>query len=393
MQSNVKLNEIDESYKRKWAQLQKTYIKIFKVGTSKIVSKVNSVFFKKYYGRIPHLYSQYSSKAAVAENTMVGDPGEILSTGCVKYVEKMANDSTELFNQLLQLARRITSTTNIDEKINVLKGYCKKFSVDKNDPDKIRYNVLNETRYRIASSILRDNEIYGFTVDGILQNKKFPPANHIVTSLFVRNPHEKPHPQSVSDIFDSEKYILQFAHPENLVKFNNLYRESSSKIIDTFNPKLASVTEKNLNKANRQLAYRLNNYESPDSNDMRQVDPKEQKKISNDIDKALIKSIDMVIAQKRRCLQCAGIAHNMIARVTDLAKRCVVAMLNVERELTDVKKGKKTYYNSGNRPENNKRINKRLEANKQHIKKKKEETTTKKTRRKKTTSSSDFDYY
>jgi hypothetical protein len=367
MKQDIRLNEIDESYKRKWAQLQKAYIKIFKVGISKIVSRANSVFFKKYYGRIPHLYSQYADRATVVENTMVGDPGEILSTVCVKYVEGLANDSTELFNQLLQLAGRITSTTNVEEKINVLKSYCKKFKPDKDDPDKIRHNILNETRYRIASSILRDNEIYGFTVDGILQNKKFPPANHIVTSLFVRNPHEKPQPKSVRDIFGSEKYILQFAHPENLLKFNNLYRQSSSKIIDTFNPKMASVTEKNLNKANQRLMYRLNNYETADLNMMKQIDPKEQKKISNDIDKALIKSIDMVIAQKRRCLQCAGIAHNMIGRVTELAKRCVVEMLNVEKELTDIKKGNKTYYNSGNKMRENKGINKRLEANKRHI--------------------------
>jgi hypothetical protein len=75
----------------------------------------------------------------------------------------------------------------------------------------------------------------------------------------------------------------------------------------------------------------------------------------------------MVIAQKRRCLQCAGIAHDMIGRVTDLAKRCVVAMLNVEKESTDKGNGNKATYNSGNRMVNNRVVNRKLEANKRHI--------------------------
>jgi hypothetical protein len=106
MKDNVKQNEIDEAYKRKWAQLQKVYIKIFKVGISKILSRANAFFFKKYYGRIPHLYSQYASRSPVVENTMAGDPGEILSSSCVEYVQRMSNDSTELFNELLQLVPR-----------------------------------------------------------------------------------------------------------------------------------------------------------------------------------------------------------------------------------------------------------------------------------------------
>jgi hypothetical protein len=366
MSDNVRLNEIDEAYKRKWAQLQKAYIKIFKVGISKILSRANAFFFKKYYGRIPHLYSQYAGRALVVENTMVGDPGEVLSSSCVEYVQRMSNDSTELFNVLLQLARRITSITNVEEKVNAINSFCKKFPIDKAKMDNLKHNILNETRYRIATSILQDNEIYGFTVEGILQNKKFPPANHIVTSLFVQNPHEKPKEQSVGDIFSGEKSILQFAHPENIVKFNNLYRQSASKIIDTFNPKVASLTEKNLNKATRRFTDQIAKYEM-DENSMKEVDPKEQKKISNDIDKSIIKAIDMTIAQKRRCLQCAGIAHDMIGRVTELAKRCVVSMLNVEKSVTDTANGKKPAYKSGNKITNNRTVNKKLDANKKYI--------------------------
>jgi hypothetical protein len=370
---NTRLNAIDETYKRKWAQLQKIYIKIFKIGISKIVSRANASFFKKYYGRIPHLYSQYGDRAVVVENTMVGDPGEILSVSAVKYVEKMSNDSTDIFNSLLQITRRLGSVTNIEERINVVNTYCKQFKLDKNNPDSIKEGIINETRYKIASSILQDNEIYGFTVDGIMQNKKFPPANHIVTSLFVKNPHEKPGEQSVSLIFSGAEHILQFAHPENLLKFNNLFKQSASKIIDTFNPKVASMAEKNIEKAARKFSYQIMHKDN-DAPSMLDLDPKEQKQISDDINKGLIKALDMAIDQKRRCLQCAGIAHDMIARVTDLAKRCVVAMLNVEKELTDKSRLRnKPVYNSGNKLQKNRSITKQLEANKKHIEERNQE--------------------
>jgi hypothetical protein len=171
----------------------------------------------------------------------------------------------------------------------------------------------------------------------------------------------------VNDIFSDDKNILIFAHPENITKFNNLYQSSASKIIDTFNPKMAGAVEQNLEKAAKRFSNQLLHSNTEELNARNEEDPKEQRKISNLIDKSIIKAIDMAIAQKRRCLQCAGIAHDMISRVTDLAKRCVVAMLNVEREATDTSRGNKTAYNSGNKLANNRAINKQLEANKKYI--------------------------
>jgi hypothetical protein len=216
-------------------------------------------------------------------------------------------------------------------------------------------------------SILQDNTIYGFTVDGILQNRKFPPANHIVTSLFIKNPHEKPVQQTVTDIFRDADNILVFANPKEILKFNNIYRQSASKIIDTFNPKLTSMAEKNVSRAGVRFAQNISKLDT-DNAMQTQVDPKEQKKVSQNIDKAVIDAIDMAISQKRRCLQCAGIAHDMIARVTDLAKRCVVSMLMVEKSLTDTSNGKTPSYNSGSKiASNNRGVVRQLEANRRHI--------------------------
>jgi hypothetical protein len=388
MQNNMRLEDIDESYKRKFDQLQKTYIKIFKVGISKIFSKANSLFFKKYYGRIPHLYDNYGDVAIVAENKMVGDPVKILTTSAFKYVENLTQDATELFNTLLQMAKRITSTENVKEKINIIKSYCTKIKVDENNFDTIKNGILAETRYRIASSILQDNVIYGFTVEGIMQNKKFPPANHIVTSLFVKNPHEQPINQRVGDIFADAKSLLMFANPENIASFNNLYRQSASKIIATFNPKATSLIEKNINRAAQRYSAQLMNNNTPNLNNAEDKDPREHKKIVNTIHKSVIHAIDMVIEQKRRCLQCTGIAHDMISRVTDLAKRCIVSLLEAEKQATD------PAYKTGLQQNRNALINRQNQANANYIKRQEEESNNK-TRRKRKDSSNirDTPYY
>jgi hypothetical protein len=365
---NIALDKIDENYKRAWDQLQKAYIKIFKAGISKIVSKKNSLFFKKYYGRIPHLFKQYAGKAPVVENTMVADPGKILSGSAARYVGRLSKDSAALFDALLQLARKIASAGSVEDKLNAASRYCVKFRIDKEDPETVKKAVLQETRWRIASSILQDNEVYGFTAGGIMMNGRFPPANHIVTSLFVRNPHEKPYEQSVSEIFSSGESILMFARPENLVKFNNLYQASASAIISTFNPKAAGLIEKNLERASKKMAYRIiHPAAGGELNPREEAGPKEQKRISGLIDRSVVKSIDMAVAQKRRCLQCAGIAHDMIGRVTDLAKRCVAAMLDAEKQATDTGAGNRPAYNSGNRTGGNRALNRQLEANKRYV--------------------------
>jgi hypothetical protein len=360
--SNIKLDQIDESYKSKMAFLQKIYIKVFKIGISKLISKANMSFFKKYYGRIPHLYKQYGNEAEITESEVVDDPAAVLQTSCAAYIERLEKEATDLFNQLLLLARRVTSTANIKEKINILKSYCKKFPIqDETEGTAIKNSITAETRFRIISSILQNNEIYGYTIDGVLTNKKFPPANHIVVSLFIKNPHEIPRKQPITQIFKREDSLLLFAHPNEILKFNNIYKNVSHKIISTFNPKIASTTEKNMFKANRQLQYQLqrNQINSLSSQDNEEDNIKDNKKLIKIIEKSIVESIDMVVGQKQRCLQCAGIAHDMIQRVTDIAKRCIVAMLNVEYSKKD------SGYDSGTDNKLHRGINKKLQMNDQ----------------------------
>jgi hypothetical protein len=185
--------------------------------------------------------------------------------------------------------------------------------------------------------------------------------------LFINNPHEQPIEQNVSNIFTREESLLMFAHPEKIAKFNNLYRQSAAKIIETFNYKMVSTTEKNMTRATKRYASQLINHTTPESNGEEETNPREQKKIANMIDRSIVHALDMAIEQKRRCLQCTGIAHDMIGRVTDLAKRCIVAMLEVERNATD------PAYKTGLSKSKNSRINKKNKANREYIERRRDE--------------------
>jgi hypothetical protein len=111
-----------------------------------------------------------------------------------------------------------------------------------------------------------------------------------------------------------------------------------------------------MNRAAMKFSNQLLSGNTPTLNKDEMNNPREQKKISNAINNSVIHAIDMAIEQKRRCIQCTG-AHDMLARVTDLAKRCIVAMLEAEKKATD------PGYKSGLKQNMNARINKQNKAN------------------------------
>jgi len=363
-QKNINIGNIDENYKSRWLKIQKIYIENFKIKASEKLSKKNASFFKDYYGRIPHLYEQYANRAPIYENTMNGDPTELLSTKAVEYVTNMSDDATQLFNELIGMAKKLASATDITTKLNVVKSYCKKFPIDDSDPYTLKKQINDETAFRIATSILRDVKIYGYTIEGIVENGKFPPANHIVTSIFVTNPHEKPFEQKVSDIFSNPENMLIYAKPGEIVKFENLYRETSMKILNSFDHRSVSVAQKNMVQSTKSYGNRMKRADGITGSET--FDPKDQKKLAKLIESSVIAAIDMVVDQKQRCMQCVGVVHDMIARVTDLAMRCVVSMRNVEKENSDKNVKDKDFYNSGNEYRQHNKTQVALDANKAH---------------------------
>jgi hypothetical protein len=72
-------------------------------------------------------------------------------------------------------------------------------------------------------------------------------------------------------------------------------------------------------------------------------DVSNMKKQAKAIDDGIVKAMDLIIDQKRRCIQCVGAMYEMTSRVTGLAKRCVAALHQEELKHGDVN------FNSGMR--------------------------------------------
>ena len=356
----ARLEDMNDKYKSKSLSMKKTFIKVFKIGP--ITRKMNkhAKFFKKYFGRIPSLYEKYANEAEVYENKMKGDPAQILSSTAIKYIENLTLFADSLFGEITGTAKKLLSTNDSIQRIGVVKSYCKHYPIEnQDDPKEIQTQIENETYFRIAQALFKGISIYGYSVEGIVQNKKFPPANHIVTSMFVDNPNEVPGKISVAQVFSNPNSLLVFSKPENFQKFTNLYSTASTKIIGSFNDAAISGAVKQLDDFADKTCYNIKqgNVTSGAEN----ADPALQKKVVKAIEKGLTIAIDLAVEQKQRVLQCAEVAYEMVERVSRTAQLCVVAMLNVERSHTD------SGYDSNLANGKNRAINKQLKRNTEHV--------------------------
>lgn len=364
-ESGARIDEINESYKSKGLNLKKAFIDAFKIKPERRKMLKRADWFKKYIGRIPSLYERYGSTAEVFENEMVDDPSNILTKTCVEYLTQMSDFSVNLFNELVQMAEKIASANDLVEKMQLVKSYCKQFPIENDkDPKVIAHSIKGETLYRIAYSIFQNIKVYGFTIEGVLANGEFPSANLIVISMFVSNPNEKAVRQPVSNIFKTPESLTIFANPDSILKFDQLYKTTSSKVIDTYDPKVAANSKKAIMRATNRYADQMkqNNGQS----DQEQMDPKLSKQIAKAIEKGITESTDLVIEQKKRVLQCMGIAHDMVDRITSLAQKSVYAMLEVESQKTDKQVNGKDMFNSGRDTAKNGAVAKKLDKNRQN---------------------------
>ena len=214
---------------------------------------------------------------------------------------------------------------------------------------------------------MQENNVYGYSVNGIVENGKFPTCNHIVVSLFIDNPHEKPGSISVSSIFSSPESLLIFAKPEKLYVVETTYRRSMSKILNNFNHKTTSVVVKNMNKNYKMFTSNLVKQANigagmtPNEENGNGEDIKQAKKVAKAIEKGLTGALDIVIEQKRRCIQCIGVMYDMMNRIQKLAKRCVAAMHEIEVSKSDT--NFKSGINSGSLNRSVRSASKQVQAN------------------------------
>lgn len=343
--SQISVDKINENYKRKRLQLQKTFTDIFKVKFSKIKNKIDSIFFKRWYGRIPSMFQRYGNTAKITENRMKGDPSQILMSSGLQYIQNMMQNTEKLFQEILDTAKRIASSGGLPQKLNVARAFCKQYPIEVgSDPKTLEKQIVNEATFRIASCIFQDNGIYGYTPEGIVENGKFPTCNHIVTSLFIDNAHEQAEELTVSDIFQQPQSLMMFAHPEQFQKFEQTYNQSVQSVVRNFNPKMCAVIHKNLDLNYKRFSSAINRPLGADTGITGDRDDvSNMKKQAKAIDDGIIKAMDLIIDQKRRCIQCVGAMYEMTSRVIGLAKRCVASLHQEEMKRGDVN------FNSGMR--------------------------------------------
>lgn len=342
MQNNF-MNSNKMIYKRKANKFQRVLAYITKARPKMDNVIRDAKFFKQWYGRIPTMYKFYAQEAKITENRMKGDPTIILSKNGADYLVNMVNYSNKVFTDIITLAKRISTTGAIPARINILKGFCKEFPIQNtNDPEAVKTAIKQETSYRIAQAILQNNEVYGFSAEGIAMNGKFPDANHIVTSLFIENSHEKPSEMSVSEIFQSPDSLTAFAFPERVGQFTQLYQKAISLTQNNFDDKMlaniADMLDTTMKNAINQMKRNGADYYKDSGN----FEIKEMINIMKGMNSGIKDSFDILIDQKTRCIQACSAMYSMVSRITNLAKRCVAALHQVE-----VEHGDSTYKSSG----------------------------------------------
>ena len=347
--SNEGENKSQKQFEESLAKLKKIYFETFQFKPTQMENSRNISFFHQYYGRIPHLFQRYGGEAKIVENTPNGDPVELLKNDCLQYVRNLDQMIYQTMSDLLNTARRVASAQTVQQRTQIIAFYCKKYPIDPNNVEgMIGESIIRETIHRVAEAILGNHSIYGYTVDGIVYNRKFPPANHIVASIFLENPQEAPTEVPVNSVFGSPDSLLFFGQEQNIKQLTDMYKRICFSIVSNFNvaelkavshivrQMAASEKSKLYNESKKDIdlskVFRSSNglFNRGDSNDKRMI-----MGTAKEIEKGLLKSIDIIIDQKKRIVQCSGIAFNMVTRVADTAKRAVAALEAVEDQYRD----------------------------------------------------------
>ena len=233
------------------------------------------------------------------------------------------------------MSKRIASVSDVQGKINIVKSWCTTYKIeDITDPKSIEKSIVNEITLRIAKCIFQNNDVYGYSAEGIVENGKFPSANHIVTSLFIENSNEEPQQQSVADIFSKPESITVYAHPNKLATFDELFKKTSNAIVQNFNQKLVNNIHENLETNFRNYSNSLRR-KSDQIDGGEANDAENNKKIAKAIENGIVSGLDLAIDQKARCMQCVGAMYDMLVKVQKLAKLCVAALHEAEVRHSD----------------------------------------------------------
>lgn len=286
----------------------------------------NLMFYKKYLDRVQSgLYERYADKAQVIENTMVDDPVLILKNQCPQYLHDVVEDINKLYQEVLNMSKSLESKTTAEQCIAVIKNYCNDYigqnvKGEKVNQDKLSWKIklLHTTKYKIAKILLRNGErkVYGYTTKNIVL-KGYPKPNHLIVTMFVVNPEERPRKQPISDIFGSPESFEILADSDKKDVFNvaNMTEAALTKTVDG-----KVMNEIKLSKDNAIQRFK--------ATDM--PDKKDEGKIIDEIWDGIKESCKELLSRKNYIIDCINVYFDMILRIDKLGVQCIDNMLALE---------------------------------------------------------------
>lgn len=294
-----------------------------------------TLFYKKYIGKIDSLYEHYSSEATILENELSGDPVTILFNTVPEYTSNLIKNIFEIYDNYNKHINSLFNTHSLPEMIKKINSYLTYEDVkleDNANAKTINKALQLDLRYKTAEILLKDNNVYGFTVESIVL-KKYPNLNHLIVSLFMPKPHEKPIEQSVSNIFDNAESfkILSSKFKDIILKVsNNINNKISSLKIDD------DIKKFSLNIDNYKKDFTLNKIETEfnkEKNDLKQ---------RMNVLSSHIHLLESFIPFFIYISNTSTVIYDIALRIDHTAQDAIKSMLNIERSKTDTSGNYKT---------------------------------------------------
>jgi hypothetical protein len=323
----------EEGFARKLADAnlqQKKFKHKVKVLWSRVTGK--SGFYKKYMGRIDGLFKQFGTEAKLNENQMRGDPVQILQNDAFEFMKQLIVGLEKLHNDTMMIAKKSASSLTAEGQLKAVEAFIGKPISDpvvQKDMGKAFFRAFIK---RIGLLLFKDNPVYGYTVDSVVENMKLPPANHVIVSLFVPNPESQPQERSVSDIFatpDSFK-IMGDINKVPIYNIAGLSAEAIAKLGQLTDIKLLADAKKNAIKNMRE-----------DQNGPKDDLTRQYIRMANSLWKGIERSVDYFVKLKNYITWCCDVYANMVDRIDKLCRHAIVAMLYLENNSKDSR------YNTG----------------------------------------------
>ena len=291
----------------------------------------NLAFYKRYLDRVESgLYSRYGSDSYVFENEMVDDPVNILKGPAQQYIHDIVEDVNKLFKQVLDMSKALETKTTAEGAISVVNRYVKEYigqniKGQKVDQNKLswRDKILNATKFKIANILLRygDREVYGYTAKNMVL-KGYPPANHLIVTMFVSNPEEHPSRRSVTSVFTSPESFRILADSDKQDVFS-IVGMTSSVLNKTIDGKV--MNDIKLSKSNAIKEFKASN--NPNKSD--------DAKIIDSVWDGINVACKELLGRKKYFIDCINVYYDMILRIDRLAILAIKSMLDTENASRD----------------------------------------------------------